>query len=277
MSVIGDEAERRAYWARKMDEAFAFMQAMESYPVCDCGEPLANLETAVTAGDVKVVFSSLPHVQGLPRLFYLREGLIDRFVAAARDFNGRGWALKIEDAYRTPFMQKNLAIREDLFARIHHRTVWELGGKRPSVELLQRRVAALVAMSPKTGTHVSGSAIDVSVVRLEDGVEVDRGGAYLELSEKTPMTSPFIQEAARLNRTAITELMAHHGFSTYPWEFWHYNQGDVYDAYLTRNGQPGRYGPVDFDPVTGHHEVVRQATQLLNSPDEIEALMNQWR
>jgi len=276
MSLINDDAERRAYWTRQMDDAFAFMQAIESYPIRDCGEPLMGLQAAVQAGGVTVFFSSLPHVQGLPRLFYLRQSLIAPFLAAALDFNSRGWALKIEDAYRTPFMQKHLALREDIFGRIFRQTTWELGGTRPPINLFRRRVAALVAMSPKTGTHVAGSAIDISVIRLADGAEVDRGRPYLELSEKTPMTSPFIPDVARQNRAEITGLMAQHGFCTYPWEFWHYNQGDAYAEYLAQTGRPGRYGPVDFDPATGCQNEVQDSACQLNSPEVIEALMRQW-
>ena len=269
-----DESARRAYWTRQMDDAFAFMQAIEAYPVRDCGEPLVGLQTAVQDEGVTVLFSALPHVQGLPRLCYLRQGLMANFLAAARAFNQRGWALKIEDAYRTPFMQKHLAIRPDLFARIHRQTVWELGGERPPVDLIRRRVAALVAMSPKTGTHVAGSAMDVSVVRLEDGAEVDRGAPYLELSEKTPMTTPFISEVARSHRAEITGLMAQRGFFHYPWEFWHFNQGDAYAEYLAQSGQPGRYGPVIFDPATGRQEEVQDSTRLLNPPEVMEAFVS---
>ena len=49
------------------------------------------------------------------------------------------------------------------------------------------------------------------------------------------MGSPFVSDRAAGNRQEITALMARHGFRPYPYEFWHYNQGDVYDAYLAEN------------------------------------------
>jgi hypothetical protein len=141
----------------------------------------------------------------------------------------------------------------------------------PTVELLRRRLAALIAMNPRVGTHCGGSAIDVSVVELDTGKEVDRGAPYLEISEKTPMASPFVSEHACRNRAEITALMAHHGFFTYRFEFWHYNAGDVYEGYISGTGVPARYGPVDLDPATGRVTPIEDPTRPLNSAEDIEA------
>ena len=185
--------------------------------------------------------------------------------------NRRGWALKVEDAYRTREMQKHLALRPEVFPAVLARTRWELGGAMPGVELFRRRLAAMIAMSPKVGTHCSGSAIDISVVSLEEGTEIDRGAPYLEISEKTPMGSPFVSAEARRNREEITAIMARHGFRTYSFEFWHYNRGDAYDEHLSGSGAPARYGPVDLDPGTGAVTAIPDPAQPLNSEQEIRA------
>jgi D-alanyl-D-alanine dipeptidase len=218
---------------------------------------------------VRVLFSSLPHAAGSSRLYYLRRGLLPSFIAAARELNERGWALRVEDAFRTRYMQKHLALRPDIFDKVLSKVAWELEGRRPGPELLRRRLAALVAMNPKVGTHTSGSAIDVSVVQLADGAEVDRGAPYIELSEKTPMDSPFVSAGAQANRREITALMARHGFVTYPFEFWHYNAGDALEGCLNGSRAPARYGPVDFDPATGEVSPLADPTAALNSLQEI--------
>jgi D-alanyl-D-alanine dipeptidase len=169
------------------------------------------------------VFSDKPHSEGLPRLFYLRQGLVPRFLAAAREMNDRGWILKVEDGYRTLTMQRGLSLKRDIFLAVLDKVRWECGQTMPPGDLLFRRLAALVANAPKVGTHMSGSAMDISVLNRDSGEEVDRGAPYLEMSERTPMGSPFVSAAAREARGQITALMARHGFSTYPWEFWHYN------------------------------------------------------
>lgn len=128
-------------------------------------------------------------------------------------------------------------------------------------------------MSPKVGTHQSGSAVDVSVLCQEGGSEVDRGAPYLELSEKTPMKSPFIRREARANRTAVTRIMARYGFVSYPFEFWHYNRGDALEACLHHARRPARYGPVDSDPRSG--TPIAEAVEPLNRPEEFAARLEE--
>lgn len=273
MSNEADSTARRSYWTAKMDEAFAFMGEIRQYPVVECGEPVVSLVDAVGAAGVEVAFSERPHVQGLPRLYWLRAGLLTDFINCARAMNARGWILKVEDAFRTVTMQKFLARAPHTFDHIVERVFWECNGAQPPVELLAQRVAALVAAAPKVGTHMSGSAIDISVLDRTTGREIDRGRPYLEMSELTPMDSPFISAEAAANRAAITDLMAKHGFVTYPWEFWHYNQGDAYDHYLNQTGQPARYGAVHVNLADGSVQAIADPLTPLNSHEEIESEM----
>jgi D-alanyl-D-alanine dipeptidase len=275
MTTTSQEEARRAYWAAQMDEAHAFMLQIRQYPVIECGEPLVNMVDAVRGSGIEVAFSERPHVQGLPRLYWLRAGLIDSFLACARAMNERGWLLKVEDALRTMTMQKFLARAPYTFDVVVERLLWEGKGTLPPVELAMRRIGALVAAAPKVGTHMSGSAIDISVLDRASGQEVDRGRPYLEMSELTPMTSPFVSPEAQANRQAITALMAQHGFVTYPWEFWHYNQGDAYDHYLNRTGQPARYGAVHVSLTDGSVEPIADPLTPLNTYEEIENELKQ--
>ena len=270
-----EEDARRAYWAAQMDEAHAFMLQIRQYPVVECGEPLVSMTDAVRGTGIEVSFSARPHVQGLPRLYWLRAGLIDSFLACARAMNERGWILKVEDALRTMTMQKFLARASYTFDVVVERLLWEGKGTLPPVELAMRRIGALVAAAPKVGTHMSGSAIDISVLDRASGQEIDRGRPYLEMSELTPMTSPFVSPGAHANRQAITALMAQYGFVTYPWEFWHYNQGDAYDHYLNKTGQPARYGAVNVSLTDGSVEAIADPLTPLNSYEEIEHELNQ--
>jgi D-alanyl-D-alanine dipeptidase len=275
MSERGDEAARRRFWTEQMEAAYLFMLSVQAHPVEECGEPLAPLRDAADSAGVRVSFAAEPHVLGLPRLFFLREGLIAGFLEATREMNRRGWLMKVEDAFRTRLMQKHNALRPEVFPAVLRKAAWELGGAAPGVDLMRRRLAAVIAMSPRVGTHMCGSAIDISVLSLEDGREVDRGARYLEISELTPMESPFPGPEARANRREITALMARHGFVTYPFEFWHYNAGDAYQEHLAGSSRPGRYGPVDLDTATGRVTPIEDAARPLNSPEEIEERIRQ--
>lgn len=268
-----DEQTRRAFWTSRLDEADAFMRKIMAFPVAECGEPLCPMWELARAGGVEVAFSDLPHAAGAPRLYLLREGLAADFVAAAREMNNRGWVLKVEDAYRTMAMQRGLGLQEHLFRTVLDKVCWECGGNLPPAEFLLKRLGALIAQAPKVGTHMSGSAMDISVLWRNNGAEVDRGAPYLTLSECTPMDSPFVSAEARRNREIITAIMARHGFTTYPWEFWHYNAGDAYSAVLTGSAIPARYGAVHAATAGGKVTPVEDPATRLITEEEIGRLI----
>ena len=273
MSTPSDDEARRAFWTAMLDDADAFMNEVMAQPVQECGEPMASLVEAAHAAGVEVAFSDLPHSHGLPRQFFLRVGLMPRFVAVAAEMNARGWVLKVEDGYRTTAMQQGLGLNEGIFGAVLRKVQWECGSEKPPVDLLYRRLGSLIANAPKVGTHMSGSAMDISVLQRDSGEEVDRGGPYPEMSERTPMASPFVSERAQQNRQEITALMARHGFVAYPWEFWHYNDGDAYAELLNRTGRPARYGPVHMDPADGSVTPIDDPCAPLNATEVIRAAM----
>lgn len=265
-----EEQQRRLYWREEMDRAYAFMAAILNLPVSECGEALVSLPDAAESAGVEVAFSERDHVFGLKRLYYLREGLVFDFVAVAKAMNERGWVLKVEDGFRTRQMQAGLGQDERIFDSILRKVLWECGGKVPASDFMFKRLTSLVAMYPKIGTHMSGSAIDISVIRREDGREVDRGGAYVEMSEITPMHSPYITPEASRNRAVISGLMDAFGFVAYPFEFWHYSKGDAYENYLRGLKEPARYGAVDWDPETGSVTTIANPNESLISSAELE-------
>lgn len=258
-----------------MEEGAAFMDAIRQYPVQECGERFVSLRDVAKDSSLEVEFLEKPHVEGLPRLYYLREKQIAGFISAAREMNSRGWIMRVEDGFRTRRMQKMLTQQPSLFDAVLRTTIWELGGKTPSVELMTRRCGALIAPCPKVGTHMSGSAIDISVLDRSTGEEVNRGKAYLEMSELTPMDSPFVEPEARAMRKEITALMRRHGFVEYPYEFWHFNGGDAYGEYMLKSGKPGRYGAVDWDEKTNRITPIENPLTPLNSDEEIAKLITE--
>ncbi len=267
---MDETRRRRAYWAEQMDTAFDFMTRVRDYPVQECGESMVFLPDVVASAGLAVAFSSSQIVEGLDRMFYLREGLIDDFIGIAGEMNRRGWTLRVEDGFRSTEMQKRLALKETIFDRILEKVIWETDTEAPDTDLLYRRISVLIATAPKVGTHMSGSAIDISVLRTEDLGELDRGAPYIELSELTPMRSPFVPQEARRTRLEITEVMNHYGFVAYPFEFWHYNKDDAYAEYLNESGRPARYGAIDFDPESGTVSVIENPELPLHTLDEVQ-------
>lgn len=273
MSEKNQQADRRAYWTEQMEAAFDFMREIDDYPVRECGEEVVSLREEVATAGVEVAFSEKPHAHGGARMFVLRKGIVGDFLACAGEMNERGWTLKVEDGFRTMEMQRLLALQENTFDVVLRRIVWECEGEAPAPELVRKRLSVLIAASPKLGTHMSASAVDVSVLHRDSRREVDRGGPYIELSEKTPMDSPFISKPARQNRREITGLMAAHGFVAYPFEFWHYSKGDAYDEFLNKSGRPARYGPVEVEVSDGSVSPIENAREPLTSREDMEAMI----
>eukprot|EP01043_Picozoa_sp_COSAG02_P066415 COSAG02_NODE_10333_length_1966_cov_2.076058_2_plen_272_part_00 len=253
-------------------------------------ESCESLPAAVAASGLDVAFSDLPHANGAERIYFMRRRLIPSFLEVAKEMNQRGWVLKVEDAYRTRDMQAALGRRPALFEAILAKVIWELQSSSDDcahgvtddrdpgelARLLIRRVAALIAAAPKVGTHMSGSAVDISVLDAATREEIDRGAPYLELSELTPMDSPFISHQAATNRREITAIFARRGFSTYPYEFWHYNAGDAYQGLLQGTGShiAAQYGAVELDLGSGAVRAMTDTTAVLNSAETMRGLMD---
>ncbi|MEX2578805.1 MAG: M15 family metallopeptidase [Verrucomicrobiales bacterium] len=266
-----DETARRAYWTEQMELGYGMVEKLLAWPVEERGESFGSIPGAAEAAGVEMRFSDTKIAGDLDRVFYLRKGLLDDLVAIGRAMNDRGWILKIEDGFRTLEMQGTLVRKPEVFDAVLRKCLWETDGEMPSVEFVFRRAIVMVANIPKIGTHMSGSAVDISVFRRDDGSEIPRGGPYLEVSEKTPMLSPFVTDEERRNRIEITEMMEERGFMHFPYEFWHYNKGDAGDHIL--NDRPGaaRYGAVNWDPETNAVSPVDDPMTPLNPLPRFEA------
>ena len=268
--TISNETTRRAYWAEQMEAGYELVQQILPFEVEECGEGLADIRAAAEAGGVKMLFSESKIVDELDRIFYIREGLVDDLIAVGRDMNECGWVLKIEDGFRTRDMQTRLGRKPEVFDAIVQKCEWEHSGTPPP-ELVFRRALVLVANIPKTGTHMSASAVDISVFNRDDRAEIWRGGPYIEMSERTPMRSPFVSAEHLENRLTITAMMETRGFVHFPYEYWHFNKSDAMAHYLVGLSAPARYGPVDWDCETNTVEAYSDPLGLLNPLEKMEA------
>jgi D-alanyl-D-alanine dipeptidase len=268
--MSNDEAARRAYWAEQMEEGYAMVQKLISFPVNECGERFASIPDAAAAAGVEMLFSTSKIAGALDRVFFLRESLVRDVITIGREMNERGWILKIEDGFRSLDMQGQLVRKPSVFDTVLKKCIWELGGKIPSSEMMFRRAIVLTANMPKIGAHMSGSAIDISVFRRDDGSEVWRGYPYLEMSEHTPMRSPFVAPEHVETRLEIAAMLEKHGFIPFPFEFWHFDKDDAAMHILTGNPDPCRFGPVNWDPRTNEVTPVPEPLALLNPLPVIE-------
>lgn len=270
MLMNNDEAARRAYWAEQMEQGYAIVQKLIEFPVNECGERFASIPDAATDANVEMLFSTSKIAGDLDRVYFLRESLVRDVITIGREMNERGWILKIEDGFRSLDMQRQLVRKPSVFDTVLKKCIWELGGEIPSTEMMFRRAIVLTANMPKIGAHMSGSAIDISVFRRDDGTEVWRGYPYLEMSECTPMRSSFVAPEHVATRLEIAGMMEKHGFIHFPFEFWHFDKDDAGMHILTGNPAPCRFGPVNWDPRSNEVTPVPDPLTLLNPLPVIE-------
>ena len=253
-----------------MEQGYAIVQKLIEFPVNECGERFASIPDAAAAANVEMLFSNSKIAGDLDRVYFLRESLVRDVITIGSEMNERGWILKIEDGFRSLDMQRQLVRKPSVFDTVLKKCIWELGGEIPSTEMMFRRAIVLTANMPKIGAHMSGSAIDISVFRRDDGTEVWRGYPYLEMSECTPMRSPFVAPEHVATRLEIAAMMEKHGFIHFPFEFWHFDKDDAGMHILTGNPAPCRFGPVNWDPRTNEVTPVSDPLTLLNPLPVIE-------
>ncbi len=78
--------------------------------------------------------------------------------------------------------------------------------------------------SPYTGSrHNRGAAVDVSIVDLKTGKELEMPTPFDDFTEKAHPGYQNLSKAALQNRKLLMDVMQKNGFTVYPSEWWHYD------------------------------------------------------
>ena len=86
-----------------------------------------------------------------------------------------------------------------------------------------------VAAPWKGSVHNTGCAVDVSLVDLNTGLEIEMPTLFDDFSDKASHSCMDLPETAIHNRQLLKEIMTRFGFSIYEPEWWHYNFADKGD------------------------------------------------
>ncbi len=114
-----------------------------------------------------------------------------------RELSKQGLGLKVFDAYR-PYAATLM------FWDIIHDTAY--------------------VASPVTGSrHNRGCAVDVSLVDLKTGKELQMPTPFDDFTPKAGSAYEQIPEKAKQNRQILLSIMTKHGFTVYASEWWHYD------------------------------------------------------
>ena len=130
----------------------------------------------------------------------------------------RGFALKVFDAYR-PQAAVDHFVRwaADLSDKC---TKAEYYPDVPKAELFARGYIA------EMSGHSRGSTVDLTVVRLADGAELDMGTPFDFFGAESAVDYADLTAAQRANRRLLADAMRAQGFEPYAEEWWHYTLED---------------------------------------------------
>jgi len=78
--------------------------------------------------------------------------------------------------------------------------------------------------SPYTGSrHNRGCAVDLTLIDLRTGMELEMPTAYDAFTKEASATRSDVTEQARKNRKILQDVLLQHGFVIYPSEWWHFD------------------------------------------------------
>ena len=146
--------------------------------------------------------------------------------SAANELNVRGYRLKIFDAYRPASAVRHFVMWgiEDLDLRMKPYFYPELEKQ----ELFKKGYIA------KKSSHSRGSAVDLTLLDMKTGKELDMGSPFDLFSEMSHPDSKEVTEEQYENRMLLQNVMVRNGFVPIDCEWWHFSlENETYpDTYF---------------------------------------------
>lgn len=128
---------------------------------------------------------------------FLRLPAANALASVQKELTDKGLGLKIFDAYR-PY---SVTVK-----------FWEL--------IKDERYVA----NPSKGSgHNRGLAVDLTIIDLKTGQELDMGTGFDHFSDSAHHTFTALPETVLQNRKLLKEAMLKHGFKLFETEWWHYS------------------------------------------------------
>ncbi len=132
----------------------------------------------------------------------------------ASEMNVKGYRLKVFDAYRPVS-----AVRHFILWGIEDQDVRMKPYFYPDLEKQELFAKEYIA---KKSSHSRGSAVDLTLLDMRTGKEVDMGGPFDLFSEVSHPDYRGITNEQYANRMFLQEAMVRNGFKTIESEWWHF-------------------------------------------------------
>ena len=145
----------------------------------------------------------------------------------------------MQDAYRSLSNQK-----AKFFVRVK-----ELKKQYPKLKAnyLLKAANIYTAGVPILAAHTAGAAVDI-ILLDSNYKKINMGSEYPSGTSESVTNFKKLPKKIVSLRKMFCKIMELNGLINYPFEWWHFSQGDVCATYLTKN-KFAIYGPVEFNPV----------------------------
>lgn len=167
----------------------------------DSSNLLVNLETYIPGVVIDIRYATENNFTGTaiytaPKAWFRKEGA-DSLLKIQQILNSQGLGIKIFDAYR-PYA-----------ATLYFYEVY--------------KDTTFVAAPWQGSIHNRGGAIDLTLINLETGEELEMPTPFDEFSEKASHNYSELPAHVLANRELLLKVMTDNGFTSYAHEWWHYN------------------------------------------------------
>lgn len=235
-------------------EAIEFDKTYFKIPIKESYEKLVDVQKIIHKNRIKAIFNENPTATGKKRLFFLRESLVNPLLSAMHALENYNLFIRFEYMYRYLGDQK----------AAYERSVKTVRLKYPSLdkELILQIAGVFVASTPDTAAHVSGAALDVTLVDA-NLKPIDMGVPYIHLGPESATYYRDISRRAKKNRNILCQVMERNGFANYPYEYWHFSMGDKIAAKIQKK-EFAIYGPIIYNSKTNRTEQVKSAGQAFD-------------
>ena len=138
--------------------------------------------------------------------------------AVANEVNAQGYRLKVFDAYRPACAVRHFVLWgiEDLDLRM----------KPYFYPDLEKQSLFRLGYIASQSSHSRGSAVDLTLLDMRTGKEVDMGSPFDLFSPISHPDSRAVTDAQYANRMLLQGAMTRHGFQPIDCEWWHFSLKD---------------------------------------------------
>ena len=138
--------------------------------------------------------------------------------SASEELMVKGYRMKIFDAYRPV-----TAVKHFIYWGIEDTDIRMKPYFYPDLEKQELFSKGYIS---KQSSHSRGSTLDLTLLDMKTGKEVDMGGPFDFFGELSHPDFKGITEEQFENRMLLQDVMVRNGFNTFPFEWWHFTLKD---------------------------------------------------